>query len=261
MLLTAPSTRAQSENRLQLDATNLFQFRAPAQATERIALAESDLLCDDDNFEVDFDRVAALQRRLDPRSLDKSDLCRVDAAIVQSLRRCAYASPHEVDMLTGLMNNLAEGWRRWGDNDRVREHFRSAALLHERSSPESSLRTFVLQNWAKFEFRQGNLSLAASVVDRWVEASRYSYRWWPMERSSLIGALRTKAQILNMLGDRVGSRVAAAEAGDLAVLPEVSQCWVARTGEVECGAVWVELITRCKTDVLKVLRCYSERKR
>jgi hypothetical protein len=88
----------------------------------------------------------------------------------------------------------AEGRRRAcqrGEHEGARELFRGANLLVERAGPDSLLRSTALEGWAAFEFRQGNLSLAASVV----------------------------------------------EAGE------------------------VELITRCKVDVLGETRCYSERKR
>lgn len=271
ILLTAPSTRAQSENRLQLDTTNLFQFRGPREPTVRVALAESaicaanqetqDLLCDDDQLALDFDRFMAWQIRLQPRNLDKSDLCRADAAIVQSLRRCEYAGSHDIDMLSGFMNNLAQDWRRRGDNERARELFRSAASLLERVSPEFSLRSFVLANWATLELQQGNLGVAASIANRWVDASRYEYQRWPLARSDLVRALRTRAQILDSLGDKAGSRAAATEAEELAALPVINQCWTARTGELECATGIFDLITQCKKDVLGELRCYSERKR
>jgi hypothetical protein len=111
------------------------------------------------------------------------------------------------------------------------------------------------------EFQQGNLGVAASIADRWVDICRYEYLWWPLERSDLIEALRTRAQILDGLGDKVGAHAAATEAEQLAALPPNDECWTTRTGEVQCEAGQVELITRCKVDVLGETRCYSERKR
>lgn len=266
-LLTAPSTRAQSLT----DTTSLFEFRGRGEPTVRIALAESalcaanqetqDLLCDDDRFVLDSSRFAKVEKRLEPKNLDESDLCRADAAIVQSLRRCEYGTSRDIDMLSSFMNNLAQDWRRRGDNERARELFRGAASLQERAGPEFSRRSFVLRNWATLESEQGNIGVAASIADRWVDAARYTYRRRPDELQDLLAALRTRAQILDRLGDKVGSRAAATEAEQLAALPEISQCWVARTGLVECGIGEFELITRCKTDVLGETRCYSERKR
>ena len=271
IFLAAPSARAQSLGGLHLDTTNLFQFRGPREPTVRIALAEfaicaankeaQDLLCDDDQLALDFDRFMAWQTCLQPQSLDQSNLCRADAAIVQSLRKCEYAGPRDIDMLSGFMVNLAQDWRRRGEYERARELFRGTASLLERIRPEFFLRSFVLENWATLEFQQGNLGVAASIANRWVDASRYEYLQWPLARSNLIEALRTRAQILDGLGDKVGSHAAAAEAEQLAALPPIDECWTTRTGEVQCDAGSVELITLCKTDVLGVFRCYSERKR
>ena len=250
---------------------SLFEFQGPREPTVRIALAESaicaanqetqDLLCDDERLALDSGRFSAWATRLQPQDLDKSDLCRVDAAIVLSLRKCEYAGPHDIDMLSGFMLNLAHDWRRRGEYGRARELYRSAASLLERIRPEFFLRSIVLEDWATLEFQQGNLGVAASIADRWVDASRYEYLWWPSARSDLIEALRTRAQILDGLGDMAGSHAAAAEAEQLAALPPNDECWTTRTGEVQCDAGSVELITRCKVDVLKVTRCYSERKR
>ena len=271
ILLTAPSARAQSPDGLHLDATSLFEFHGPREPTVRIALAEyaicarnqepQELLCDDDQLALDSGRFSAWATRLQRQNPDKSDLCRADAALVQSLRRCEYAGPGDIDMLSGFMVNLAELWRRRGEHERVRELFRSASALLERIRPEFFLRPIVLENWARLEFQQGNLGVAASIADRWVDASRYEYLWWPLARSELIEALRTRAQILDGLGDKAGSHAAAAEAEQLAALPPIDECWTTRTGEVQCEAGSVELITFCKTDVLGVTRCYSERKR
>ena len=172
LLLTAPSTRAQNLNDLQLDATSLFEFRGPREPTIRIGLAESaicatnretqDLLCDGQS---DLDQQMAWH-------LDELDLCRADTAIVRSLRRCEYAGLQDIDLLSGLMNNLAQRWRLRGDSDRARELFRSAASLLERVGPKSSLRSFVLGNWATSELQQGNLGVAAIIANRWVDASR-----------------------------------------------------------------------------------------
>jgi hypothetical protein len=267
ILLTAPPTRAQSLT----DTTSLFEFRGRGEPTVRIALAESalcaanqetqDLLCDDDRLELDFDRFMAWQTRFQPQNRVDSDLCRADVTIVQSLRRCEYGTSRDIDMLSAFMNNLAQDWRHRGDNERARELFRGAASLLGRVSPEFSSRSFVLRNWAMFEFEKGNMGVAASIADRWVDAARYTYRRRPDELRDLLTALRTRAQILDRLGDKVGSRAAATEAEQLAALPEISKCWVARTGLVECGIGEFDLITRCKTDVLGELRCYSERKR
>lgn len=233
-LLTAPSVRAQSLTGLYLDATNLFEFRGPREPTVRIALAESaicaanqevqDLLCDDDQLALEFGRFSAWERRLQPRNPDRSDLCRADAVTIQSLRRCEYAGAGDIDMLSGFMVNRADDWRRRGEYKRARELFRGAASLVERADPEFFLRSFVLENWAAFEFQQGNLGVAASIANRWVDASRYEYLWWPPARSDLIEALRTRAQILDQLGNKVGSDAAAAEAEQLAALPPIDQC-------------------------------------
>lgn len=267
--LTAPLARAQSLGGLYLDTTNLFEFRGPREPTVRIALAESaicapnhatqDILCDDDRLALDSGLFIASQNRLQPRDL--SNLCRADAVVVQTLRRCEYAGSYDIDMLSGFMNNLAQGWRRRGENERARDLFRGAASLQDRAGPEFSLRDLVLANWATLEFQEGNLGVAASLASRWVDASRYEYRRWPTARLALIRALRTRAQILDRLGDKVRSQAAATEADELAALPEIDQCWIGRTGEVECGIGIFELITRCRKDVLGVYRCYSERKR
>jgi tetratricopeptide (TPR) repeat protein len=271
ILWAALPARVQAQDRLQLDMTRLFEVHGPKVPTVRIALAESavcapnqepqDLLCDDDHFALDSGRFRAWETRLQPRDPDKSDLCRADTALVQSLRRCEYAGPDDFQMLSGFMNNLAADWRRRGEHERTRELFRGAASLLERVDREDSLRPFVLGNWVEFEFQQGNLGVAASIADRWVDICRYEYLWWPLERSDLIEALRTRAQILDGLGDKAGAHAAAAEAEQLAALPPNDECWTTRTGEVQCEAGQVELITRCKVDVLGETRCYSERKR
>ncbi len=269
--LTAPSGHAQGLGCRPLDTRNPFEVRGPREPTVRIALAESaicaanqethDLLCDDDRLALDSGRFRALELRLQSRNLDKSDLCRADAAIVQSLRRCEYASPCDIDMLSGFMINLAHDWRRRGEYGRARELYRSAASLLGRIRPGFFLRSIVLEDWATLEFQQGNLGVAASIASRWVDASRYEYLWWPTARSDLIEALRIRAQILDGLGDKVGSHAAAAEAEQLAALPPNDKCWTTRTGEVQCESGSVELITRCKVDVLGETRCYSERQR
>jgi tetratricopeptide (TPR) repeat protein len=269
ILLTAPSARAQGN--LQIDAMSLFEFHGQREPTVRVALAEfaictpnqeaQDLLCDDDRLALDSSRFRALELRLQSRNPGTSDLCRADAAIVQSLRRCEYAGPGDIEMLSGFIFNLAEDWRWRGEYERARELFHGAAALLERIRPEFFLRSFVLENWVAFEFEQGNLGVAASIAHRLVDAARYEYQRWPRARSDLIEALRTRAQILDGLGDKAGSHAAAAEAEQLAALPPIDQCWMTRTGEVQCETGRVELITRCKVDVLRVTRCYSERKR
>jgi len=164
-------------------------------------------------------------------------------------------------MLSSFMIGLAGDWRRRGEYERTRELFRGAASLLERVDREFFLLPFVLRNWAELEFQQGNLGVAASIASRWVDACRYEYLWWPLARSDLIEALRTREQILDGLGDKAGAHAAAAEAEQLAALPPIDVCWTTRTGEIQCEAGSVELITNCKTDVLGETRCYSERKR
>lgn len=174
-------------------------------------------VCPTPNGRVDIYEFRRLRDRLSDLVIDKEELSRVDAEVVQAQHDCTSAQHNVMDAgaIADLLQMVGENWHEQGNLGRADQLYQDAyAILHDRN--EIVDEQFLLQDWARLKLAAGEPQRAVEFAKLRTKLARQEYDNESIAKElsglDLIDALKFQAWVLEHAGSADEARAAKQEA-------------------------------------------------
>lgn len=178
-------------------------------------------LCQDASGNVDTGTFRATRDRLHAGVRDTEALCQIDAALVRSQYDCSL-SQHtgDVNLIAGLMSDLAYSWWQQGNVERADQLFGRALAMLTEGNGSILGKMGLLQNWGHLKLAIGETERAKELAEIRTAIARRDYQTSETKDFSarvLISALEFQVWMFERVGLAFEARAARQEVQALSV--------------------------------------------